>query len=388
MRKSLALVLFGSTVAFVGAYVALAGQSRELANTGTWTADIGPIAFMVGFGGVGFVLALHRPRHPIGWLLLGTGLVLAARSALEELALLAADRGSLLQAQWAVLGINILGEVGLALLVTVVVLFPGGEVAGRWWRLALILVWATSAIALLAAPFAVYTNGDVDVPALATISGADNLAFFLAVPRFAVLFAAMGRVVMLAFRGDETERHQIRWVAYVLVVTLALLAVASLFPPAGDVAGIIAGIGVPVAIGIAITRYRLYDIDRIVNRTVVYGIVITVLAFVFVSLVALPTLLLGSGDAPAWVVAASTLAVFVLFNPVRLRVQRLVDRRFHRLPYDPERVLSELGHRLRGEVAVASVTESLTQVATDTLQPMSVSVWTRPTRSDSGTVPR
>lgn len=377
MKKALSLVAFVLTVVFAGAYVVLAVANGGFGSTEEKLAGFGVVVTMLAYAGVGLLLTLHRPENPIGWLLFAFAGVLAARTALEEYALAASADGSLVQVQRSVVVINGLEHIGLAALVTLVVLFPSGRVSSRLWRFSLVLVWVLAALALLTAPFAVYATRGVELPALHSLAGAEHLAFFLTAPAMAVLLAAMVRIVVLLFRGTEAERHQIRWVAYVLAVTLALLAVAAFIPIAGVVAGLVAAVGIPIAVGIAVTKYRLYDIDRIVNRTVVYAIVIGVLALVFAGLAALPTILVGSGNAPSWVIAASTLAVAALFNPLRRRVQRFVDRRFHRTPYDQEQVADALASALRDEVDPGLISTTWSGTVETVLQPALVGVWVR-----------
>lgn len=138
------------------------------------------------------------------------------------------------------------------------------------------------------------------------------------------------------------------------------------------------GVTLPIAIVLAISRYRLYEIDRIVSRTLAYLLVVAVLVILFaLGVVAIPNLVIGTGSAPPLVVAASTLAVAALFNPIRRRALRWVDRRFNRSRYDAARVMSAFGETLRHQVDSNGLVEGWVSVVSDTMQPSSVGVWVR-----------
>ena len=189
---------------------------------------------------------------------------------------------------------------------------------------------------------------------------------------------------MVRFRRSRgVERAQLKWLTYTAVITFGLLLIPFLVPPGWiktlAAATSVFGVGLlPVAIGIAITRYRLYDIDVLIRRTLIYAVLSAVLLATYVGGVGLLQTVLapltaGSGVA----VAISTLAVVALFQPVRRRIQNAVDRRFYRATYDAERTLDSFAGRLRDEVDLESVRADLLHAVRETVQPAYASVWLR-----------
>ena len=185
------------------------------------------------------------------------------------------------------------------------------------------------------------------------------------------------------------ERQQLKWFAYAVAafaVGIVLVSIISVIdtPPWFERAGVafftLAGVAYPIAIGIAILRYRLYDIDRIINRTLVYGSLTAMLALIYlggvVGLHATLRVLTGQGSTLA--VVASTLAIAALFSPLRRRVQRFVDRRFYRRKYDAAKTLAAFGSRLRNETDLEALGDDLVGVTSATMQPEHVSWWLRP----------
>lgn len=342
------------------------------------TSWLGVVALIAGLGLLGGLVAWHRPDEPMGWLFLAFALTFGARSALESYAIAAFAPPATAAVRWAVFGSNVLIAISTALLVTLAVVFPSGRAASRRWRRALLVVWAVTGCIVLTAPFAEYAvDEEVAIPSLITIRGGDATAFLLGLPLLVVLVAAVVRIVRLGIRGTRTERLQVRWLAYTLVVTAVLLAIAAIYPPAAAIAGLISALGITASIAVAITRYRLYEIDQVISRTVSYAVVLGTLAVVFVAIASVPTFVLDRAATPSWVIATSTLVVFSLFNPLRRRVQRSVDRRFHRLPYDPDLLLELLGRELRDEIQPDAVAAALVSASSNALQPSTAQVWVR-----------
>lgn len=336
-------------------------------------AEIGILATTAGFAMFGAVIARHR-HGALGWSMLGFAASLAIRLLLEEAAL--GIEGEGVWVRFAVFGMSALDGVSLALLVRVAILFPTGRPSGRLWSRLLAIMWVLAGVGVALAPFQSYPIGGVTRPSLWPIEGASRLLFLVAVPALLALGIAMGRIVVLRFRGDPVERTQIRWVSYVLGLILLLLIAATVAPSAGDIASVVAGFGIPLAIGVAITRYRLFEIDRIISRTVTYVVVIALLSAVYVAVALGPTLAIGSGDAPSWLVALGTLAAAMLFRPSSRRVQHAVDRRFNRARYDAELLVEGFGDRMRQETDSEEIGRAWATEVAQVLQPAHVSAWT------------
>jgi predicted PurR-regulated permease PerM len=188
--------------------------------------------------------------------------------------------------------------------------------------------------------------------------------------------------VMLRFRRSQgVERQQLKWFVYAGLLLILLIPVGEYLPNTiGDLLfGLIIAF-VPVAAGITILRYRLYDIDRLISRTLVYGLLTAVLGLVYVGAVLVLGQLFGgvTKDPPTWAVAGATLAVAALFQPVRRRIQAVVDRRFNRRRHDAARTIEAFSARLREHVDLDTLSAELLTVVDQTMQPTRVSMWLRP----------
>ncbi len=274
-----------------------------------------------------------------------------------------------------------------ALLVIMPLLFPDGHLLSERWRW---VVWLAVAVAVADSLATAFQPGPLEgsdlllnpfgVEALANLRGiletASGLGLALVMPL--VLLS----LVLRYRRGSTTERQQLKWFAAAVVLTGACVALALL--PLGPlpidfwVAWIMALPLIPIAIGIAILRYRLYEIDRIISRTISWALVTGLLVAAFVGLVIGLTTVLGSlAGGSTFAVAGSTLVVFALFQPLRRRIQVAVDRRFDRARYDARRTADAFAERLRNDVDLASVQGDLLGVVHSSLQPASVGLWTR-----------
>jgi hypothetical protein len=278
----------------------------------------------------------------------------------------------------------------LALLLMV---FPTGRLPSRRWRP---VAWAAGAVFVLAALSSPLLPGSpadglrpnpIAIPAL---EGVLRLAYATAnAVLFGVILAALVSLVVRFRRATGVERQQLKWFAYGTALLLLLPVAGAVGARLGDTAGelLVAAIvsALPVAIGIAVLRYRLYDIDRLVNRTVVYGLLTMLLAGVYAGLVfALSQLLNPADQQSALAVAASTLVVAALFQPARRRIQGLVDRRFNRRRYDAARTVAAFSTRLRDQIELDTLSTELLAVVDQTVQPVQLSLWLRPTPSPSG----
>lgn len=267
----------------------------------------------------------------------------------------------------------------IGLVLSLLLLFPTGRVLSRQWRWAL---WTAPLFVLVASVGAAFYPWPLDEggPNPLAVEGlADTLLFLQdvsGIPLFAGVLAGIASLVIRFRRGSQVERQQIKW----FLTASALLPIAiGVGDEYREIQGIIvpfAFILFPLAIGVAITRYRLYDIDRIVSRTVTYAAVTALLVGAYAAVVFAVGRLFPSQDSLA--VVASTLTVAALFNPLRRRIQRAVDQRFNRPRYDAERTVEEFGRRLRGEgTPLESLEEDLVGIVATAMQPTSVSVWVK-----------
>ena len=354
------------------------------------------IAFLI----VGALIASHRPRNPIGWIYLA-GLTLIAfggsGNVSEQYAYYAliTRPGSLPAADWVVWAGSVSLAIGFATLVFFsLLLFPDGRLPSPRWRP--VAGAAVAAIALLCtgtalSPEDVLSPGVivaspirlVEAGPLMDVLGGPIIGLFAIGVALACLAAPFVR-----FRGTSgVERQQLKWFAYgaAWIPAVALVAIiGSLVAPgvAESTAGAnlwpLSVAGIPIATAVAILRLRLYDIDVLINRTLVYVALSAVLVAAYVIGVAAFQFLLSPFTAGSPIaVAASTLGVVALFQPLRRRIQTLVDRRFYRRRYDAERTLDAFTARLRDQVDLDALRGELLGVVADTLQPAQVSVWLR-----------
>ena len=332
------------------------------------------IVFIGAFATVGALLAWKRPENPIGWLLSAIGL---AFTVAAFGVFLAHFPRTLTLANW--LGFLYFVEFGLC--VFVVLLFPTGQLPSRRWRP---VAWAAGAglagwiLGCAFAPTIITVSPTMRNPVGVTGSAGD--IFKLMALGGGVLIAAAGlaAVLSLAFRyrrAGTTERAQLKWLVYaaavIVVAVLATIPIASSNLQNAISSGAVAL--VPVAIGIAVLRYRLYDIDRVISRTLAYAIVTGLLVGIYAGLVLLATQVLRIHTPVA--VAAATLAAAALFSPVRRRVQRAVDRRFNRARYDADQTVAVFAARLKDAVDLDAVRDDLASVVHQALEPAHVSLW-------------
>jgi hypothetical protein len=343
---------------------------------------------------VGAVVVSRRPGNVIGWLCCGIGLaqVLAGFGGSSAQSVLAEDPGY--GPGWVVLyelG-ELCWELSWTLLALLVLLFPTGRLPSRRWHP---VAWAAVAVLVLAALSSPLLPGPpanglrpnpIAIPALA---GVLRLAYNTAGAfLFGVILAALVSLVVRFRRATGSERQQLKWFAYGTALLLLLPAagpVGAVSSTAGNLVAAVIVSALPVTIGIAVLRYRLYDLDRLVNRTVVYGLLTVLLAGVYAGLVfALSQLLNPADQQSALAVAASTLVVAALFQPARRRIQGLVDRRFNRRRYDAARTVAAFSARLRDQIELGTLSTELLAVVDQTVQPVQVSLWLRPTQPPSG----
>jgi hypothetical protein len=342
----------------------------------------------VSSAAVGAVLASRRPRHPVGWLLLGVGLAVPLSILVEWYAKygLVVRPGSLPGAEYlpgfAEFSFTV---IWLACAGFVLLLTPTGRLPSprwRWWaRLAavapvVVVVGSTVQPDPLAPD---YLGNALGVPALARVLVVPAVAAIVVV-LVSVLVGA-GSLVVRFRRARGVERLQLRWLALAAALAAGLLLVALVAGYLGKDPVVLASMCLcvallPLATGAAILRYRLYDLDRIVSRTLAYGLLTVLLGLGYAGVVlGLGRLL--SQNSPL-VVAAATLAVAALFQPARRRIQQAVDRRFNRRRHDAARTIAAFSHRLRDQVDLDTLTAELLAVVDQTIQPTRSSLWLRP----------
>jgi hypothetical protein len=374
--------------------LALAGVVIYPGSSGLSTGEVA--AYAVVFGGillasatVGALIATRHPPNPIGWILCGMALLIGLSSLADAYAdrFASSGAGSPRLAETAAWWGN-WTWVPLILVppTFVLLLFPDGRLPSPRWRQ---LLWcAAVGIAALSGTIALEPGPLDEHPSVVNPyavgkSASEAIGFVGAPLLLASLVGAAAAVVIRFRRADPTGRQQIKWLVYagcVAIVTLVLgVLVGAFFSEDVGNAIVLAGVlGVPLAIGIAILRYRLYDIDVVINRTLVYGSVTAVLAGAYLGLVLLFQLAFRPlTEENSLAVALSTLAVAALFRPARTRVQALVDRRFYRRKYDAAQTLTSFAARLREEVDLDALRAELTGVVAETMQPAHVSLWLR-----------
>jgi hypothetical protein len=338
----------------------------------------------VGYATVGLILTLRRPANPIGWLYAASALIWSLIIPLDPwLDQLVRDQRPLsLLAKLTAVGEVTVWAPAIALGVTLpALLVPDGRLRSRRWRVVAASAVAGPVMFVVAVFLIPGQSSDTAVPfdnpfGQAGLVGtvAKGVAATGLVLHVVALLAALVCVV-LRFRASRgVERQQLRWVA-----TGAAIAVLGVTVPLGDLRGSwldpLVILCVPVTVAVAVLRYRLWDLDRLVSRTVTYALVTALLAVPFLLVVPATTKLVeGSGSLA---VAAATLAAAALFQPLRRRVQDLVDRRFNRRRYDAARTVEGFAARLRDQVDLDALHGELLAVVDQTMQPTRASLWLR-----------
>jgi hypothetical protein len=406
-----------SLISFALLFYFLASQTTPTDTPPALTAFLRVLS--LAFPTVGALVASRRPENPIGWIFCGTGVlygVQAFASGYANYALLGHD-GSLPGGEvmdwisgWV--GVPILPLAGALL----VLLFPNGKLLSRKWQPVVWIAASGSVMLALAAALdpgsllfqPTFDNplgfgGDIgklgpsgsrpslDQPFLArpaapNINASGIVEILVRVGFFFVLVSWLFAVAAMITRMDQArgaERQQLKWFVYTVTLLVVGFLAALLGFGQHSVAwnlGIAAFNFLPIAAGIAILRYRLYDIDVVINRTLVYGTLTAALALVYVASIVLFQGLFRAltGGTSQLAVVASTLAIAALFVPLRRRVQAFIDRRFYRRKYDIATTLQAFNVRLRNEVDLDSVADDLVEVVEETMQPAHVSLWLRP----------
>ncbi len=360
---------------------------------------------IVSFSVVGALIASHRPENPIGWIFLAVGFLYGLLSAGEEYAIYAflTNPGSLplgAEFSWLVKWIWAPG-LGL-LLVFLPLLFPDGHLLSRRWRWVAWLGGLSIGLICVLTSIVLWPERG---PALVRPGGfaaeveewrSAELGWLWSLVGPMMFVGGLGAVISLLIRyrrarGDE--RQQIKWFASAVTLTLVWIIVFGQSAKSG-LPGVLVALSaslvipsIPIATGIAILRYRLYDIDRLINRTLVYGSLTAMLALVYFGGVTatqavLPQAVLqtltGQEKLPQLAIVVSTLAIAALFTPLRRRLQSFIDRRFYRRKYDARKTLEAFSSKLKNETDLEALNNDLVGVVRETMQPAHVSLWLRP----------
>jgi hypothetical protein len=358
-----------------------------------WQVDtLVPVSFSI----IGAIVASRLPANPLGWLFCAAACVAAVDHFSAEYALYAllaqptslpAGEALAWLASWA--WILYCGCIALSLL-----LFPNGRPPSRRWRW---LAWLSVFLTIAGAVWVAFSPGVIgNLGSIRNPLGIEGLpSGFKPVQTImlALLFvAALSTLVVRLRRARGIERQQIKWPAFTVVVVagssfLSDTAISEAIGLrwlewAGYVIFIPALIGFPISIGIAIVRYRLYEIDLIINRTLVYGALSATLALIYFGGVATTQAifraLTGQQEQPQLAIVISTLLIAALFNPLRRRIQRFIDRRFYRRKYDARKTLEAFSAKLRDETDLDALSDDLVGVVKETMQPSRISLWQRP----------
>jgi cytochrome b subunit of formate dehydrogenase len=410
-RGSTATACFAFCVAlfaFSGTFGALASDAKQ---SGSWSAGGGWIALgllvaIVTYPAAGWLIASRRPENPIGWLLLTIGASWGAAftSTYSDYTLkLHHDLpgGAVVAAVGSAFWLPAIGITGTFLLL----LFPDGHMPSRRWRY---VAWASAAAILAAFLFLIFrpgSLGDAGYPGVQNPLGIEALGpvFDAGWPAILVVVAMMvasaASLVVRYRRARGPERQQVKWLAAAAAGVAAVYAVVvplggyvdptsqdtpAWLSAAQSVSILSFGV-IPVAIVFAVLRYRLYEIDVIIRRTLVYAALVAVLAALYLGGVTVVGGLLrtATGGSGAIGVTVSTLTVAAAFQPLRRRIQRAVDRRFYRGRYDAARTLESFSGRLREQVDIEAVSGEVLDVVRQTLQPAHVSLWLREPEAES-----
>lgn len=339
----------------------------EIAAYGIW---------LLAFAAVGLLIVFRRPGNAIAWLCLGFATVWAVYFALDAiLRYEMANPGSVSRPEILAVVANQLWVPGVGLICYLLLLFPEGALPSPRWKWFSRLILATMALLiayglLIPGPF---VDWDFENPlGVSWVTDYVAIDYALVITLVLSVLASAVSVVFRYRRADTTERFQLKWLLAAGVITAVSYALVFIEDGAPF---ILAWSTIPVAIGFAVLRYRLYDIDRLISRTLSYAVVAGLLAAIFYGAVLLLSLLVPTQSNLA--VAGSTLIAAVTFNPLRRRVQDWIGRRFDRSQFDSRMVIEQFADRLRDQTDFGELEVGLTDVVSRTLRPNAISLWVR-----------
>jgi hypothetical protein len=374
----------------------LARASQEPTSTGDTLSELLIFLSFLAFPMVGALIASRHPKNPVGWICLAVGLfwtLIFLGDSIPGSGPYPLTIAALTQAIW----IPPVGLLGIYL----ILLFPDGKLPSRRWRP---LAWLSGVVMVLASLGITFSPGSLEGhPGVRNPFGLEGIPSWVLTAGIGILLLlplcmlASALSLMLRYRRSTgEEREQIKWIAFAASVVglLYLITMLSSFTYSGpwgaagtpswlgllQQAALVSFTAIPIAVGFAVLKYRLYDIDLLINRALVYGSLTAMLvALYFGSVVLLQGALRSlTGQESQLAVVASTLAIAALFNPLRRRLQGLVDRRFFRRKYDARKTLEAFSVKLRDEINLGALSDELVGVVRETMQPAHVSLWLRP----------
>jgi hypothetical protein len=395
---SLTLILVACVVAF-----------EALFQVSLWSSSL--LVFMVSSALVGAVVASRQPRNPVGWFFVVSATCLVVNEATGRYAVygLVIEPGSLPLARLMAWPSTWMWEPAIVLIILFLPLyFPDGRLLSPRWRPVLWLALLFSVG--FGVVFGALYPGEVDelspgiggdvlgvvnplgIEALRLLNRVTQIDIILTVLFLVIVLCSVGSLVVRFRRSSGEERQQMKWLTYAAAAYFATLLLEMSLPadsawyPAVEALSNLVLVGLPLAVGIAVLRYRLYDIDRIINRTLVYGALTAMLLAVYFGDIVLfqRIFVLLTGERSTLAVVASTLLIAALFNPLRHRVQSFIDRRFYRKKYDARKTLEAFSAKLRDETDLQALNSELVGVVRETMQPAHVSLWLRPETAPKG----
>jgi hypothetical protein len=381
-------VLCGLVVALVGSALLLQALGPRPVGAPVLVQDALLVAVTIPVVIVGALISVHRPGNRIGALLLAGPLAISVFSFLENYFGYAAQRPGVLPDLRAVAWIaNGALMLGVGALVLMVLVYPTGRLPSRRWRPVAwaLAAWTLVVAALLTVQPTLVMADDVPNPvglqgsAATVVKQALDVAIL---PLLLLLPAAVASLIVRFRRAGGRERQQLMWLLYAVALSAAasILNTLGVLGAWGGAIDNLVAFGIPIAIGIALLRYRLYDIDRLISRTLVYGSLTAILGLGYAVVVVVLGQLLGQDTTLA--VAGATLAMAAVFRPLRRRIQAVVDRRFNRRRYDATRTIEAFATHLRDEIDLDTLSGELVAVVDQTMEPTQVSLWLR--RPDRG----
>jgi hypothetical protein len=397
----LAWSLWAITVALTALSALLVVLSLSHPNTPVFEWWYGN-TFVVIDATVGAIVASRRPENTVGWLLCLSGVAVGASTFISQYAIYAllARPGSLPAGEAAAWIASWSLPIIIGLQVSYLTLFPTGRLPSRRWRPAAWLIVGVVVAAVISSAFAsdAYMGSLGPIRNPLAIDGFSEVYKAVSLTAFPLLYVVAASSLFVRLRyATEVERQQLKWLAYaaagfalgvILVLLSGVLNTPAWFDRTANAVFLATSEGIIVAIGIAILRYRLYDIDLLINRTLVYGLLTAVLALVYFGGVtatqALFRTLTSEEQLPQLIVVASTLLIAALFTPLRRRIQSFIDRSFYRSKYDAAETLEGFSIKLRDETDLEALSGDLVEVVRETMQPAHVSLWLRPETAPKG----